>query len=100
MSYSKLSASGSEVSLHLKTGTNGQLVQRFFYNRLETQNAIPHNAKHADNALRTAARSEVTPLRHILDSGNRYVYDRRRCVRVICSFKSLIRQRHTLIDHT
>ena len=99
MSYSKLSASESEVSLYLKTDTNGQLIQRFFYHRLETQNAIPHNAKHADNALRTAARSEVTPLRRILDSGNRYVHDRRRCTRVICSSKLSIRQRHTLADH-
>ena len=100
MSYMKLSASEGEVSLSPKTDTNGQLIQRFFYHRLETQNAIPHNAKHADNALRTAARSEVTPLRRILDSGNRYVHDRRRCIRVNYSLKSLIRQRHTLTDYT
>ncbi len=67
-------------------------------NRLEAPNATPDNTKHEDNALRTAARLEDTPLRRILDSGHRYVHEIRCCIRMNWSYRSLIHRRRTIVQ--
>ena len=99
MSYLKLSMSAVEVSLYPKAGTKGLVINVYFAHRQEAQHAIPDNAQHGNNALRTADRSAVTPLRRIVDRGNRCVHGRRRCIRMNRSSRPLHKQRYKLADH-